>query len=101
MTLMTTISLLSAVFAMVVLSEIFKLKKEVRKLNKITKYILEKNRVYQISRFSTSRKPRFSTFGEQIPSLEMPIFVQRQTAHSLRARCPARCFHQQVMYPTL
>jgi Na+/H+-translocating membrane pyrophosphatase len=43
MTLMTTISLLSAVFAMVVLSEIFKLKKEVRKLNKITKYILEKN----------------------------------------------------------
>jgi hypothetical protein len=28
---------------MVVLSEIFKLKKEVRKLNKITKYILEKN----------------------------------------------------------
>ena len=42
MTLMTTISLLSAVFAMVVLSEIFKLKKEVRKLNKITKYILEK-----------------------------------------------------------
>jgi|TARA_B100000678_G_scaffold117922_1_gene98953 cell division protein ZapA (FtsZ GTPase activity inhibitor) len=43
MTLMTTISLLSVVFAMVVLSEIFKLKKEVRKLNKITKYILEKN----------------------------------------------------------
>ncbi len=43
MTLMTTISLLCAVFAMVVLSEIFKLKKEVRKLNKITKYILEKN----------------------------------------------------------
>ena len=43
MTLMTTISLLSAVFAMVVLSEIFKLKKEVRKLNKITKYILDKN----------------------------------------------------------
>ena len=40
---MTTISLLSVVFAMVVLSEIFKLKKEVRKLNKITKYILEKN----------------------------------------------------------
>ena len=40
---MTTISLLCAVFAMVVLSEIFKLKKEVRKLNKITKYILEKN----------------------------------------------------------
>ena len=44
MTLMTTISLLSAVFAMVVLSEIFKLKKEVRKLNKITKYVLEKNK---------------------------------------------------------
>ena len=43
MTLITTISLLSVVFAMVVLSEIFKLKKEVRKLNKITKYILEKN----------------------------------------------------------
>ena len=43
MTLMTTISLLSVVFAMVVLSEIFKLKKEVRKLNKITKYILEKD----------------------------------------------------------
>lgn len=43
MTLMTTISLLCAVFAMVVLSEIFKLKKEVRKLNKITKYILEKD----------------------------------------------------------
>ena len=43
MTLMITISLLSVVFAMVVLSEIFKLKKEVRKLNKITKYILEKN----------------------------------------------------------
>ena len=43
MTLMTTISLLCAIFAMVVLSEIFKLKKEVRKLNKITKYILEKN----------------------------------------------------------
>ena len=43
MTLMITISLLSAVFAMVVLSEIFKLKKEVRKLNKITKYVLEKN----------------------------------------------------------
>ena len=40
---MITISLLSAVFAMAVLSEIFKLKKEVRKLNKITKYILEKN----------------------------------------------------------
>ena len=39
MTLITTISLLSVVFAMVVLSEIFKLKKEVRKLNKITKYI--------------------------------------------------------------
>ena len=43
MTLMITIGLLSVVFAMVVLSEIFKLKKEVRKLNKITKYILEKN----------------------------------------------------------
>ena len=40
---MTTISLLSAIFAMVVLSEIFKLKKEIRKLNKITKYILDKN----------------------------------------------------------
>ena len=43
MTLMTTISLLSVIFAMVVLSEIFKLKKEVRKLNKITKHILDKN----------------------------------------------------------
>ena len=43
MTLMTTISLLSDIFAMVVLSEIFKLKKEVRKLNKITKYILDEN----------------------------------------------------------
>ena len=40
---MTTISLLSAIFTMVVLSEIFKLKKEVRKLNKITKYILDEN----------------------------------------------------------
>ena len=42
MTLMITISLLSVVFAMVVLSEIFKLRKEVRKLNKISKYILDK-----------------------------------------------------------
>jgi len=42
MTLMITISLLSVVFAMVVLSEIFKLRKEVRKLNKISNYILDK-----------------------------------------------------------
>jgi len=39
---MITISLLSVVFAMVVLSEIFKLRKEVRKLNKISNYILDK-----------------------------------------------------------
>jgi len=54
MTLMTTISLLCAVFAMVVLSEIFKLKKEVRKLNKITKYILENdihNEVNELSKY--------------------------------------------------
>ena len=42
MTLMITIGLLSVVFAMVVLSEIFKLRKEVRKLNKISNYILDK-----------------------------------------------------------
>ena len=39
---MITISLLSVVFAMVVLSDIFKFRKEVRKLNKISKYILDK-----------------------------------------------------------
>ena len=44
MNLIIIISLLSTVFAMAVLSEIFKLKKEVRKLNKIAKHILDKNK---------------------------------------------------------